>query len=105
MLDCQLVLRKFSSNIFIARERFKEFNERKNKDKCLDEPLNVRRLSDEQARLEIRKQLGMFEIAQVKSLPKLERNGILKKVKGIDGLSLRQAARILGVSLSLIYRA
>jgi putative transposase len=105
MLDCQLVLRKFSSNIFTARERFKEFNERKNKDKCLDEPLNVRRLSDEQARLEIRKQLGMFEIAQVKSLPKLERNEILKKVKGIDGLSLRQAARILGVSLSLIYRA
>lgn len=105
MLDCQLVLRKFSSNIFTARARFKEFNERKNKDKCLDELLNKRRLSDEQARLEIRKQLGMVEIAQVKSLPKLERNEMLKKVKGIDGLSLRQAARILGVSLSLVYRA
>ena len=105
MLDCQFILRKFSSNIFTARERFKEFNERKNNDKCLDEPVNERRLSDEQARLEIRKRLGTVEIAQVKSLPKLERNEMLKKVKGIDGLSLRQAARILGVSLSLIFRA
>ena len=105
MLDCHFILRKFSSDIFTARERFKEFNERKNSDKCLDEPVNERRLSDEQARMEIRKRLGTVEIAQVKSLPKLERNEMLRKVKGIDGLSLRQAGRILGISLSLIFRA
>lgn len=105
MLDCWFILRKFSNDVFKARERFKEFNERKNNDKCLDEPENERRLSDEQARLEIRKQLGTVEIAQVKSLPKLERNELLRKVKRIDGLSLRQAARILGISLSLVYRA
>lgn len=105
MLDYQPILGKFSIDIFKARERFKEFNERKNNDKCLDEPVNERRLSDELARLEIRKRLGTVEIAQVKSLPKLERNKILRKVKGIDGLSMRQAARILGVSLSLVFRA
>jgi putative transposase len=58
----------------------------------------LRRLSDEQARMEIRKRLGTVEIAQVKSLPKMKRNELLKKVKEIDGLSLRQVARILGIS-------
>ena len=105
MLDDQLISGKFSSDIFKARERYKEFNERRNNDKCLDEPVNKRRLSDEQARVEIRKRLGTVEIAQVKSLPKLERNKLLRNVKGIDGLSMRQAARILGVSLSLVFRA
>lgn len=105
MLDDQFVLKRLSSNTMIARERFIDFNERKNKDKCLNEPLNVKRLSDEQARSKIKERLGMIEIAQVKSLPKLKRDEILKKVKAIDGLSLRQIARILGVSLSLVYRA
>jgi putative transposase len=46
-----------------------------------------------------------MEIAQVKSLPRAKRNEVLRKVKGIKGLSLRQVARILGVSLNLIFRA
>jgi putative transposase len=105
MLESHLILKKFSNNFFTARVRFKEFNERKNNDKCLDEPVMKRRLSDEQARMEIRKHLGTVEIAQVKSLPKVKRTELLKKVKEIEGLSLRQAARILGVSVNLVYRA
>ena len=35
--------------------------------------------------MEIRKQFGTVEIAQVKSLPKVKRNGLLMKVKDIDG--------------------
>ena len=103
-MDYELVLRKFSSQLTKARERLKEFNERKNNDKCLDEPLNEGRLSDDQARLEIKKLLGTIEITQVKSLPKIQRNEILKMVKRIEGLSLRQVARILGISLSLVFR-
>ncbi|WP_394238320.1 transposase [Niallia oryzisoli] len=37
LLDYELVLRKFSSQLTKARDRLKEFNERKNNDKCLDE--------------------------------------------------------------------
>lgn len=49
--------------------------------------------------------LGGIEIAQVKSLPKLQRNEVFQAVKKIKGLSQRQAARILGVSASLIFKA
>jgi putative transposase len=94
MLDCDFILGMFSIEKPTARERFKEFNERKNNDQCLDDRVKERRLSDEEARLKIKKLLGPIEIAQVKSLPKQKRNEVLRTIKGIDGLSQRQTARI-----------
>jgi len=105
MLDSEYILRIFSADTAIALVGFKEFNERKNNDNCLDESVYKKRISDEEARVEIKKMLGEIEIAQVKSLPKVKRNEILRKVKEIDGLSLRQAARIFGVSLGLMFKA
>lgn len=104
-MDCRDILRMFSDDLRIAIERFKEFNERKNNDQCLEDQPYKRGFSDEEARLEIKKLLGAIEIPQVKSLPKVKRKEVLRKVKEIDGLSLRQAARILGISLNLIFKA
>ncbi|MGJ7920845.1 REP-associated tyrosine transposase [Neobacillus sp. LXY-4] len=105
LLDADFIFSKISPDLTIAKDRFKEFNERHNEDKCLEDELNKRRLTDEEARIEIKKLLGEVEIAHVKSLPKVERNGIFKKLKGIEGLSQRQSARILGVSVNLIRKA
>jgi REP element-mobilizing transposase RayT len=107
LLNCRAIIKMFSDDITIARERFKQFNEQNNDDQCLEDQPRQKRLTDEEARLEIMKWLGLGaeEIAQVKSLPKVKRQEVLRKVKEIDGLSLRQAARIFGVSLSLISRA
>ena len=105
LLDGDYVLSMFSADSELARKRFKEFNERINNDQCLDEGEYKNRLTDEEARLEIKKRLGTIEIAQVKSLPKVKRTEVLRKVKAIEGLSLRQAARIFGISLSLVFKA
>ncbi|MFD2442842.1 transposase [Bacillus sp. CGMCC 1.16607] len=105
LLDDEFILNMFSPDITVAKERFKEFNERCNNDTCLEDRVNKRRLPDEEARQEIKRVLGMIDIAQVKSLPKQQRNGLLQKIKQIDGLSQRQAARILGVSSNLIFKA
>ncbi|MDL4841744.1 transposase [Aquibacillus rhizosphaerae] len=106
LLDCDYILKMFSENRDTAQERFKEFHKRTNKDECLDEQVIVRkRFTDVEARKEIKHVLGSIEIAQVKSLPKLDRDVILQKVKEIDGISQRQAARILGVSSNLIFKA
>jgi putative transposase len=51
--------------------------------------------------MEIRKQFGTVEIAQVRSLPKVRRNELLMNMKDINGLSMRKAARILEVSVKL----
>lgn len=106
LLDKDFILMMFSTDLTTAKERFKVFNEKQNNDKCLEDCNNKRkRLTDEEAGLTIKKLLGTIEIPQVKSLPKLERDEVLRKVKGIEGLSQRQAARILGISPNLIFKA
>ncbi|WP_256360209.1 hypothetical protein [Mesobacillus boroniphilus] len=40
----------------------------------------------------------------MKSLPKFERDMILREIKDIDGLTQRQAARILGIPPSLVFK-
>jgi REP element-mobilizing transposase RayT len=105
LLEPEFILQMFSEDTILARERFREFNEMVNQDQCLDEQVNDRRLTDEEARELIKKLLNGIEIAKVKSLPRLKRNEILKKTKGIKGLSQRQTARILGVSRTLISKA
>jgi len=106
LLDNDFILKMFSEDKNIAIERFKQFNELENDDNCLDDLVNERaRLTDEEARQEILNLIGKIGIAQVKSLPKIERDKILQKVKKIKGITQRQAARILGVSPSLIFKA
>jgi len=105
LLDADFVFRLISTDLSIAKARFQIFNERKNNDECLNVRASIRRLSDEEARQKIKQLLGTIDIAQVKSLPRLKRNEIFRKIKVIDGLSQRQAARILGVSAMLIGKA
>jgi putative transposase len=105
LLDRNKVFKMFSEDRSIAKGQFKEFNERTNNDQCLEDIFRKRKLTDEQARGEIKRMLGEVEIAQVKSLPGWQRDHQLIKIKTIEGLTLRQAARILGVSVSLVYRA
>lgn len=106
LLDSNLILRMFSEDRNIAINRFMEFNEIKNDDNCLDDSVNERlKLSDEDARLKILNQISGIQIAQVKSLPKIKRDEVLHKVKELEGVTQRQAARILGVSPNLIFKA
>jgi polyhydroxyalkanoate synthesis regulator phasin len=94
----------FSADATIAQGRFKEYNEKVNHDQCLKDYVK-KRLTDNEARQFMKELLCTTEIVQVKSLPREQRNNILRKVKKIDGLSQRQAARILGVSPNLVFKA
>jgi putative transposase len=88
----------FGTDRSLAKERFKEFKERTNNDECLEGIYRKRKLTDEQAREEIKQLLGEVEIAKVKSLPGWQRNHCLILIKSIEGITIRQAVRILGVS-------
>lgn len=106
LLDEAFVLEMFSHDKTMSREAFREFNEKSNTDECLRPFSNKHpRLTDAEARVKIIQVLGTISIPQVKSLPREERNPILKRVKKIEGVSLRQAARILGVSPNLLFKA
>jgi DNA-directed RNA polymerase specialized sigma24 family protein len=105
MLNDRVVLQLFSNELENARARFKEYNERVNGDQCLEDEDKKRKLSDDEARKVIKKVLREVEIPHVKSLPQAERIPLLRKVKKIEGVSQRQAARILGISPSLLFKA
>lgn len=104
LLDSALILGMFSSDKDTAIAKFKIFNEAESNYKCLEDELRPR-VTDEFARYEIIKRIEGIEIAQVKSLPKAERDEVLRKIKGIEGVTQRQAARILGVSANLLFKA
>ncbi|WP_254124805.1 transposase [Neobacillus sp. 114] len=103
LLDANFILGKISPDQTFAMEKFKEYNGKINNDECLEE--KRRRLPDEEARVIIKKLLGPGDFTRVKVLPKAQRKEVFQKVKNIRGVSQRQAARILGVSPSLINRS
>ncbi len=108
LLDSDFVLNKISSEWLKAKQLFIEFNERTNQDDCLDDH-EKKRITDDEARKKIAQCLATLtttiDIAQVKSLPRDQRTEILRQVKQLRGVSQRQAARVLGVSPSLVFRA
>lgn len=104
LLDSELIPGMFSEERTSAIAGFKEFNEIRNEDKCLENETS-KRLTDDQARAEIKKIIPVTVMVQIKSLPKAQRDEIISKVKEIEGLTQRQAARILGISPNLIFKA
>ncbi|OLN33270.1 transposase [Desulfosporosinus metallidurans] len=104
LLDRDLILTMFSTDRPRAIAMFKEFSEVESDSNCIDDEQRSR-MTDEDAELEITKKIAGIEIAQVKSLPKRQRDEVLRKVKKIEGVTHRQAARIFGVSPNLIFKA
>lgn len=103
MIDTDFGLSLFSSDYKKALDLFIEFHNEKNNDKCLDIEDFVR-LTDEEAMEEIAR-LGIKNISALQHLEKANRDSILKELKNIDGISIRQLARITGISKSVIGRA
>ncbi len=106
ILDRDFILGLFSQHAPEAIAHFRQFNEIENNDQCLDDTVEEsHRLSDREAREAILKCMGGLEISHINTFDPLKRNEILRKVKKIQGISQRQAAKILGISKNIIYRA
>jgi len=52
--------------------------------------------------LKMMKLITGIRITEIKNLSKTQRDDMVKKVKGIKGVSQRQIARILGISQALV---
>ena len=104
LLDDEIILSMFAEGKKLDIKRFKEFNESNNEDKHMDEDIRIR-LTDDEAKEEIRKSINGYQIAQVKSLPKETRNEIISKLKRVEGLTQRQISKIFEIPLSMVNRA
>jgi putative transposase len=87
-----------------ALESFREFMKRENEDKCLEDDINNRK-TDIEIKTEIEKLMNGEPIGRLQGLERSKRNEILRKVKKIDGVPLRQISRVTGLSVDVVFNA
>ena len=83
-----------------AIDLFKKYMNEGNEDNCLEYE-EFYRLTDAEVMERIYK-LGVRSISELQQYNKDKRNEILRMLKGINGVSVRQLSRITGISKSLI---
>ena len=79
-----------------------EHTNEQNEDKCLEYNEKTR-LSDNEVREHLKK-LGLQSISELQRLEIDRRNVIVRELKSIEGITIRQLSRILGISKSVIDR-
>ena len=103
ILDIDFALDICSADRVKAIEIFKQFSNEESNDECLEYKDNIS-LSDKDI-LEHLNKLGVETISELQGLEREHRNSIIKSIKSINGVSLRQLSRITGISKSVIDRA
>jgi len=97
------ILALFSNDRKQAIEMFIKFNEEKSNEECLEDRVR-KRISDEKMKEEIKKILKGESVTVLQDMERSERDEILRKIKEIEGGSLRQIARITGLGLHIVYK-
>lgn len=104
LTQTQFILSIFANQKEKAIERMRDF-EAKNDDACCLEDIEKKHLNQEAARQVITEKLNGRPITVLQQLPSEERNEILKQIKEVEGLSLRQIASITGLTVHAVYKA
>jgi REP element-mobilizing transposase RayT len=91
-IDIDLALDIFSNDRTKAVELFKDYNNENNSDKCLDYTEKVA-VSDK-AVMDYLSEMRITSISQLQQLNKEQRDEVIRKAKKIEGITIRQLARI-----------
>jgi len=75
----------------------------KNEDKCLEYEV-IKRIDDIEARSIIKKMARVKNLNEIQGFDKEKRDEIIAQIKEIEGLSIRQIARITGLNYNLIQK-
>ena len=103
IVDIDFALDIFSKDRTVAIQRFISFSNEENQDQCLEYHVS-KRIDDTEAREIIKKTARVKNINEVQSFKKDKRDEIIKNIKNIDGLSIRQIARITGFSYNFLLK-
>lgn len=97
-------LEMFSNIAGNAIELFKKYSREKNTDICLEIEEDKVNISDEKLREIIMQRFGIEGI-KIGSKISERQDAILKELKMIDGASIRQIARVTGLSQKRVWKA
>lgn len=105
IVDADFALAIFSEeDKGVAIQRFIKFTKEANKDKCLEYE-ESRRIDDKEAKKIIQEYTIIKNFKEIQGLEKEKRNEILKELKEKNILSIRQIARITGLSYNIVLNA
>lgn len=102
IVDTAFVLGMFSENEKQAKEQFARYMAESGGNKISIE--EDKRLTDTEAREKIQRNIDMT-YAEMQQLGKEERDEILRRLKDIGGISIRQIARITGFTVNVVAKA
>ena len=103
IVDTDFALKMFSEEKDIVVRRFMSFNNEKNEDKCLEYKEN-KRLNDDEAREIIKDIIKVKKISEIQRFEKEKRNEVIRKIKEVDDISIRQISRITGLSYNMVLK-
>ncbi|MGR6836949.1 transposase [Syntrophomonas erecta] len=103
IIDIEFGLNMFSENKKTAKKLFEQYTNEINNDQCLDDHEKPLTVTDTEV-IEWLKKLGIPNIGELHRLDKPERDKLIRELKKMPGISIRQLARIIGISKSMIGR-
>lgn len=101
-IDREFVLQLFSTDSYQALQLFSDYMQLVNNDEFLDDTPRIT-VSDAEI-IDYLKRIGIPTSSALQQLQKEKRNAIIADLKMIKGISIRQLARITGISKSVIDR-
>lgn len=102
IVDIDFALGLYSDDKNRAQQLLKEYTKAENTDICLEYE-EIFRISDGEI-MELLKRLGVVTISGLQRLPRDQRDEVIKRIKAQKGVTIRQLARITGISKSVIER-
>lgn len=87
-----------------AINSYKKFMNENSDEKCL-EIKEYKKFNDKEGLEVIKKHLSINSLKELRNLDKKERNEMLRSLKSIEGLSIRQIARLTGFTVNIVAKA
>ncbi len=104
LTNTDLVLGLFSGDEEARKQQFQEFVEQDNDDQFLEDQWHEK-ANDEDVRKAIERLLKGAPISSLQGMERNQRDQILHQIKEIEGSTIRQIARIIGIGYNIIIRA
>lgn len=104
IIDTDYALNMFSDTSEIALQKFEEFNKQRNDEVCLEVEEDKPIVNDEELKKMIRENFAIDAI-RIITEENIRQKEILRELKHLEGVSIRQIARITGVSQTRVWRA
>lgn len=99
-----LILSIFAGEQTEAIQKFRKHMKVETKDNCLDDEIKPRK-TDEEVRAEIEVIINGTSVTALQNIEKQRRNELLRRIKSIEGTTIRQIARVTGLNRNIVFKA